>query len=76
MANRFLATQFAFHRFIKSKEEEEFDVPPWEDPRTFGPGRPLHRRGAAERGKFIDAGWDDLGEPRGSPDAARARRAL
>ena len=32
----------AFHRFIKSKEEEEFDVPPWEDPRTFGPGGPLH----------------------------------
>ena len=32
----------AFPRFIKSKEEEEFDVPPWEDPRTFGPGGPLH----------------------------------
>ena len=35
-------TGVAFHRFIKSKEEEEFDVPPWEDPRTFGPGGPLH----------------------------------
>ena len=37
-----MSAQVAFHRFIKSKEEEEFDVPPWEDPRTFGPGGPLH----------------------------------
>ena len=34
-AMKLISTQ-AFHRFIKSKEEEEFDVPPWEDPRTFG----------------------------------------
>ena len=60
----FLVSQFgnggecervSFHRFIKSKEEEEFDVPPWNDPRTFGPGGPLHRPKKPAPGQpFID----------------------
>ena len=74
------ALLLAFHRFIKSKEEEEFDVPPWEDPRTFGPGGPLHTPPKPpEPGQpFIDPkAGDDLGEAAcGSPDAAGARRAL